>query len=79
MSYIPVTEALVVLETAMIKDPEFAWGWHCNIAVAMQDEGVSYAVSNAGAARFMKNDFKVDTSKAPMPTEGGNNVIKSID
>lgn len=79
MSYSTVAEALAALETAMAADPELAWAWHCNIAVSMQDEGVSHSVSNAGAARFMKLAFKVDTSKAPAPTEEESDVVEFVD
>jgi hypothetical protein len=49
----------------MIKsDAEYAWGWHCNIAMTAQDEGVSHEISNKAAARIMQNIFGVDTSQS---------------
>ena len=55
--------ALKHLTDRLQTDPELAWGWHCNIAVPMQDEGVSHEVSNKAAARIMYNLFRIDTSK----------------
>ena len=69
MTYITVEDAITVLKAAMQNESDIAWSWHCNVAVAMQDEGVSHKVSNAGATRFMQNAFGVDTSKAPIPKE----------
>jgi hypothetical protein len=42
---------------------DYAWTWHCCIAVSMQDEGVSHQTSNKAAARFMKLAFDVDVTK----------------
>ena len=56
-----VLQAMDTLKTNMKEDPEFAWSWHCNIAVQFQDAGVSHAISNDGASRFMKLCFGVDT------------------
>ena len=58
-----IKRAMSTLKKAMIKDPDYAWGWHCNIAVMAQDAGVSHKVSNDGAARFMKLAFDVDTAR----------------
>jgi hypothetical protein len=54
--------AIAVVKLAMRKDPDYAWSWHCAVAVCMQDEGVSHAVSNRGAVRFMRMAFGVDTA-----------------
>lgn len=51
------------LKTLIQEDHEYAWGWHCNIAMASIDEGVSPAIGNRAAARFMQMCFGVDTSK----------------
>lgn len=48
---------------AMKDDIEYAWGWHCNIAVSAMDEGLDHSASNRAAARFMKNAFDIDTTK----------------
>jgi hypothetical protein len=54
--------ALERLSRAMKSDPEYAWGWHCNIASAAMDEGLDHAAANRAAARFMHAAFGVDTS-----------------
>ena len=64
-----VEEAMKTLRKAMQEDMGYAWTWHCNVAVAMQDEGVSHEISNKGAARFMQWAFGIDTTKAPRPIE----------
>lgn len=55
---------------ALISDPEFAWSWHCNIAMATYDAAggrVDPAICNAGAAMFLSRltDGAVDTAKHP--------------
>ena len=57
------SDALMILSEAMRDDPDYAEGWHDNIAVMMQDAGASHEVSNDGAARFMKLAFGVETGK----------------
>lgn len=43
----------VVIE-AMRKDPDYAWSWHCNIAMAFVDAGGDRYTANQGAAGFMR-------------------------
>ena len=63
-------DALQTLSFHMRIDPELAWGWHCNVAIASQDEGMSHEAANRAAARFMKMAFDVDTSRPPIrPTK----------
>lgn len=57
-----VEGAVATLKAAMRNDPDYAWGWHCAVAVSMQNEGVSPAVADRGAVRFMRMAFEVDTS-----------------
>lgn len=54
-------EAMDHLRGALQSDPEYAWGWHCNIAMAAFDEGLDRDAANRAAARFMKNCFGVDS------------------
>ena len=58
------------LTKAMKEDPDYAFGWHCNIAMACFDAmpestGDEYTrqlkVANEGATRFMKLCFDVET------------------
>lgn len=60
-----VPAAVEVLKSAMIADPDFAWAWHCNIAVCAMDAGVRHQIANEGAARFMQLLFDVDTRENP--------------
>jgi len=59
-----IKRAFDVLKKTMVDDPDYAWSWHCNIAVMAQDAGASHVVANDGAARFMKLWFDVDTIRA---------------
>ena len=54
---------LGILKENLQRDMDYAWAWFCNIAVPMQDEGVSHEVSNKAAARVMQNLFGVDITK----------------
>lgn len=60
-------EAFKVLKDALTEDEGYAWGWHCNIAMAAQDEGVDHATANKAANRFMQSCFGIDT-KEPKST-----------
>lgn len=55
-------QAYVDLGEAMRRDGSYAWVWHCNIAVAFQNEGGSHEMSNRAAARFMQTAFGVDVT-----------------
>ena len=48
------------LTRKLVDDEGYAWSWHCNIAMAFQDEGGSHESSNKAAARFMQNAFGID-------------------
>ena len=58
-----ISKELSVMSQAFEKDMDFAWSWHCNIAMAMIDEGCHRDIANIGAANFMKRCFGVDTSE----------------
>jgi len=57
-----VAHSFNVVKAAMQADSSYAWSWHCNIAMAMFDEGVPHETANRGAVRFMQMAFDVDTS-----------------
>lgn len=59
----PVTDAMNVLRQALYDDPEYAWSWHCNLAMASIDEGMDWNSAQFAAARFMQICFGVDTTK----------------
>ena len=57
-----VDAAVAVLSAAFKCDPHYAWSWHCNIAMPLQDAGVGVMLSNPIAAAIMLDLFGVDTS-----------------
>jgi len=50
----PVAKAMQTVIDAMRSDPDYAWSWHCNIAMAFVDAGGDHYTGNQGAARFMR-------------------------
>lgn len=57
-----IKEAFNVLKEEM-KDEDYAWAWHCNIAVSFMDENGTHEQANRAAARIMKTLFDVDVSE----------------
>ena len=55
--------AMWILRRAMERDPEYAWGWHCSLAVFAQDAGADWERSNERACDFMLYTFDCDTSR----------------
>ena len=49
-----VPAAMRTVIAAMKDDPEYAWSWHCNVAMAFVDEGGDRYTANQAAARFMR-------------------------
>lgn len=43
--------AVQTLIEALKADPEYAWAWHCNVAMAAVDEGLSHYAANKAAAQ----------------------------
>lgn len=59
-----VEEAMNTLKKAMQDDPHYAWGWHCNITMAIFDTGAaSLRKSHIASARVMRNCFAIDITK----------------
>jgi len=52
-------QAFTELRRTIHNDKEYAWGWHCNIAMASVDEGMDHAAANRAAARLMYNLFGI--------------------
>ena len=50
----PVPDAIKTVIEAMQADSDYAWSWHCNIAMAFVDAGGDHYTGNQGAARFMR-------------------------
>ena len=58
--------AMQSLTAALKADPEYAWAWHCNLAMPIMDNAkVSHRVANITAARLMQHLFGIDTEKHP--------------
>lgn len=55
--------AMKVLAETMKNDPEYAWSWHCNLAMLAVDAGACHDKANIRAADFMLSAFKIDTSR----------------
>lgn len=60
--------AMQDLREAFAEDPDYAYGWHCNIAMACMDSidsatGIksSHKIANEAASRFMSNAFGIKT------------------
>jgi len=49
-----VPDAMKTIIAAMQDDPDYAWSWHCNVAMAFVDAGGDHYTANQGAARFMR-------------------------
>ena len=60
-----IKPAFDAIAAAVKADPDYAWSWHCNVAMPSVDEGMDRAAANRAAARFMHIAFDVDTSKSP--------------
>lgn len=63
-----VSDAAQTIINAMRADPEYAWSWHCNIAMAFFDAGGDPYTANHGAAKFMRMLADVEPShELPAP------------
>jgi hypothetical protein len=58
-----VPEAFHAIKTAMSDDEGYAWGWHCNLAMAFIDTGASHRYGNEAAAVFMERCFGINVKK----------------
>jgi hypothetical protein len=69
-------KALATLSAAFAADPEYAWTWHCNLAMMAVDAGAPYHEAQRGAANLMHRAFGVDTRNNPLYSEAGPPVGK---
>jgi len=53
------------LTEAIQTDADYAWSWHCNVAMPFADEGGTHEQANRAAARFMRTAFGVDVTQFP--------------
>lgn len=57
-----ILKAFDVIREKMRDDPEYAWSWHCNIAMPIMDTAkVSHELANKAAAHLMQHLFAIDT------------------
>jgi hypothetical protein len=65
-----IHQAVQTVIQAMQDDPGYAWGWHCNIAMAFVDAGGDRYTANQGAARFLEMFAKVQPAhELPAPEQ----------
>ncbi len=64
-------------KSALQKDMDYAWGWHCNLACQGQMAGLSDAEANRMAGSFMKFAFDVDSLNFPPPYQAA--CLKKVD
>ena len=69
MSNITIEQAMNRLKQAMVDEPDYAYGWHANIAMSVYDECTAdtshddaHRIGNAAATRFMSICFDTKTS-----------------
>ena len=55
--------AIWFLTRQMHRDTEYAWTWHCNLAMAAYDEGLEHHAANRAAGRFMSSLFRLNTTQ----------------
>jgi len=53
--------AMTHVTAQMNEDLDYAWSWHCNIAMAAVDAGCDHMIADEGAARFLQTLAGVDT------------------
>lgn len=54
------------LRNFIATDPEYAWGWQCNLAVPIMDAtGVDHRQANEAAALIMRQLFDYDITTHP--------------
>lgn len=81
---ITIKDAMNRLKQAMIEEPDYAYGWHSNIAMACYDtlpiaktnehNRLDFKIANESATAFMKMCFDVETSKDMLLKDEDSNV-----
>lgn len=54
----PIAAAMKTLSDAMQSDPDYYHGWHANLSMMMQDEGIGRDAANDRARDFLKTAFQ---------------------
>ncbi len=61
-----IGEAFDTIKRAVLTDMDYAWAWHCNLAVPMMDAAaISHESANKAAALIMAQMFDCDITKHP--------------
>lgn len=60
-----IATAMSEVIEALLTEPDYAWSWHCNVAMAAVDAGVPHKTANEAAARFLMTLAGVDTTVLP--------------
>lgn len=61
-----IKAAWTTFKDAMAAEPEYAWAWHCNLAVPIMDAAdVSHERANEAAAHLMQHLFDYDVTGHP--------------
>lgn len=63
MAKVKTLKAMQALSDIMANDNEYAWSWHCNLAMMAVDVGANHKNANIRVSDFMRTAFGVDTSK----------------
>lgn len=50
----PLQRAMRIVVKTIRDDQSYAWGWQCNLAMSMVDQGVDHETANRAAARFLR-------------------------
>jgi hypothetical protein len=69
-----IANAITTLKNAMRTDPEYAWAWHCNLAMPIMDayapasnasHEAQHQAANEAAAHLMQHLFDYDITTDP--------------
>ena len=66
-----IKQAWDTLSKAMRDDPEYAWAWHCNLAMPILDAtGVPHELANQAGAHLMQHLWGCDITTHPRYEHG---------
>lgn len=57
--------AFEALKEQIHADPEYAWGWHCNLAMPIVDVGGQQTIADQASALMMRQLFDYDITTHP--------------
>jgi hypothetical protein len=61
-----IPDAWATIQNAIHSDPEYAWAWHCNLAVPIMDAaGLRHEPGNVAAAYLMATLWGYDITRHP--------------